>query len=404
MIFDFEGSDPECLQSRLRACIQTHAIGWTLMLITLQHVLAAFETLQDYDVGISREDLRAALSHLAEPYAWNFLTEITYEAAEHDHLHHLDLYEQWCRDFASASTSWKPTLCCPRPFFRERVVLHAYSGRRRPGDFQWFLDALGRQHKLEGFYVVSLDIVIDSTWGDIGNQKTQRFWLDSIRSGFVIGFLAGPPCCTWSIARDKKVANSNRRGPRVLRNREALWGFWSVSLKEKRQLFDGHLLLGFSLHAMVLLSSVQGCGALEHPAEPAEENAASIWRLPLMQMITTLPGFQHFLLGAGTAKRTGLLALNLSDLPTFLRGSAICAHIHRNQTIGVDEAGQFKTAKLKEYPPALCKALAEGFFSNFPLSTETMKAPHLPAEFINRCKQMTCTTMGHAICADYTGS
>ena len=409
MIFDFEGSDPADLQGRLRACIQTYAVGWTLTQITLRQVLEEFENLQDYDAGISRAELRAVLNRLAEPRAWNFLTEITYEAAEHDHLHHLDLYEQWCMDVANASTSWKPTLCCPRPLFRERVVLHAYSGRRRPGDFQWFLDALGRQHKLEGFYVVSLDIVIDATWGDIGNQQTQKFWLDSIRSGFVIGFLSGPPCCTWSIARGKKVANSNRKGPRVLRDREALWGFWSVSLKEKRQLYDGHLLLGFSLHAMVLLSSVQGCGALEHPAEPADENAASIWRLPLMQMITTLPGFQHLefaqgLLGADSAKRTGLLALNLSDLPTFLRGNAICAHVPRTQTIGIDEAGQFKTAKLKEYPPALCKALAEGFFSTFPLSTETVKASHLPPEFIQRCKHMTCNTMGHAIGADYAGT
>ena len=336
-----------------------------------------------------------------------FLTEITYEAAEHDHLHHLDLYEQWCSDIACASTPWKPTLCCPRPVFRERAVLHAYSGRRRPGDFQWYLDALGRQHKLEGFYV-SLDIVIDSTWGDISNQKTQKFWLDSIRSGFIIGFLSGPPCCTWSIARGKKVADSDRRSPRILRTREDLWGFWSVSLKEKRQLYDGHLLLGFSLQAMVLLSSVQGCGALEHPAEPKDAEAASIWRLPLMQMIVTLPGFQHFefaqgLLGADSAKRTGLLALNLPDLPTFLRGSAVCAHIPRNQTIGVDDTGQFKTAKLKEYPPALCKALAEGFFSNFPSFTETMKAPSLPADFIHRCRQMTCTAMGHSIGADYAG-
>ena len=115
----------------------------------------------------------------------------------------------------------------------------------------------------------------------------------------------------------------------------------------------------------------QGCGALEHPAEPADETAASIWRLPLMQMITALPGFQHFefargLLGADSAKRTGLLALNLSDLPTFLRSNAICAHVPRTQSIGVDEAGRFKTAKLKEYPPALCKALhCRGIFLHF---------------------------------------
>ena len=77
--------------------------------------------------------------------------------------------------------------------FRERIVLHAYSGRRRPGDFQWFLDELGRQHKLEGMFVVSLDLVIDATWGDISNPATQRFWLDALRSGYIVGFLSAPP-------------------------------------------------------------------------------------------------------------------------------------------------------------------------------------------------------------------
>ena len=396
------------LQHRMRTCIQTYDISWTQTQLTLRHVHQAISLLEEYDAATPRATALSALEFLLEPSAWGFLTEIRYETAGTEHLHHLDLYEQWCCDLATAPSPWRPTLTCPRPVFRERVVLHAYSGRRRPGDFQWFLDALGRQQKLEGFYVVSLDIVIDSTWGDIGNQKTQSFWLESMRAGFVIGFLSGPPCCTWSVARGKHVAGSHRRGPRVLRTASALWGFHSVSLKEKRQLMDGHLLLGFSLKAMVVLSTVESCGALEHPAEPADDQAASIWRLPIVQMIATLPGFRHYefaqgLLGADSAKRTGLLSLNLPDLPKFLRANAVCAHLPRAQTIGVDENGQFRTAKLKEYPPALCKALAEGFFSHFPPPEEVVKAPTLPADFVERCRHMTCTAMGTKIGADYAG-
>lgn len=59
--------------------------------------------------------------------------------------------------------------------------------------------------------------------------------------------------------------------------------------KTTARLLDGNLLLGFSLHAMILLSTVQGSGALEHPAEPTAEKAASICRLPLMQFIISLP-------------------------------------------------------------------------------------------------------------------
>ena len=42
------------------------------------------------------------------------------------------------------------------------------------------------------------------------------------------------------------------------------------------QLHDGHLLLGFSIHAMLLLFLNDGLGILEHPAEPADLAAASM--------------------------------------------------------------------------------------------------------------------------------
>jgi len=408
MIFDFQTNDSHALRTATVECIASHEIGWTQTQLTLNKIKDELINAPLYDAIVPRDTVCAVLSELADPINWKFLTEITYETANEDHLYHLDLYEQWCQDLASSPTPWRPTLQCPRPRFWERVVLHAYSGRRRPGDFQWYLDDLGKQGKLDGLFVVSLDIVIDSTWGDISNPTTQKFWLHALRSGHVIGFLCGPPCCTWSTARGKQLQQPKKRGPRVIRDRSDLWGFHSVSLREKRQLMDGHLLLGFSLHAMILLSTVQGSGALEHPAEPNDEQAASIWRLPLMQFILSLPGFSHIefaqgLLGADSTKRTGLLTLNLPDLPRYLRANAVCAHLPRAQTIGTDEHGQFRTAKLKEYPPALCKALAEGFFSILVPYNATEQTSHVPDDFLTRCAQMVCTNMGSHIGADYAG-
>lgn len=288
------------------------------------------------------------------------------------------------------------------------VLLHAYSGRRRPGDFQWYIDAMTAAGKLDGVYVVSLDIVIDSTWGDIGQDATQDFWLSAIARGQVLGMLSGPPCCTWSVARGKQgpTLPAHRRGPRVLRDVAHLWGYHSVSLREMYQLMDGHLLLGFSMKAMVLLSLVGASGALEHPALPDDPAAASIWRLPLMKLIISLPGFELLvcaqgLLGADSAKRTGLLALNLPGMPLHIRANAVCPHIPKGQSIGLDSQGQFRTAKLKEYPPAFCKALAEGFFSQLPSDKDLEKSPSLPHDFLHRCKAMTCTNMGQAIGADH---
>ena len=84
---------------------------------------------------------------------------------------------------------------CPRVRFCERVVLHAYSGRRRRGDFPWFFDQIAQKKGLEDVYVLSIDIVIDEVWGDIGQQHIQRHWLRAIRDGSV-AMLSGPSCCT----------------------------------------------------------------------------------------------------------------------------------------------------------------------------------------------------------------
>ena len=61
-----------------------------------------------------------------------------------------------------ADAPWQPTHV-PKPIGRERVILHAFSGRRRQGDCQWYLDALMAQSQ-DGLtlFVLSLDIVIDS--------------------------------------------------------------------------------------------------------------------------------------------------------------------------------------------------------------------------------------------------
>ena len=175
-----------------------------------------------------------------------------------------------------------------------------------------------------------------------------------------------------------------------------------------KQIHDGHILLGFSLHAMMLLAMADGLGILEHPGEPAEESAASIWRLPLVQLLLRLPGFAlrecaQGLFGAVSTKRTGLLTLNLTELPVHLRANMIRKELPRAATIGVDEEGRYKTAVLKEYPPALCKGLAEAFLHHFPPVDGQVDLPQLPAFFRERCLHMTCTEMGHSIGADFAG-
>ena len=193
MIFDFTINDSNALRTALIDCITGHAIGWTQTQLTLRKVKDDLTDAQIYDATVPRVVACTVLSELADPFSWQFLTEITYETANEDHLYHLDLYEQWCQDLASSSTPWRPTLQCPRPRFRERIVLHAYSGRRRPGDFQWYLDELGKQGKLDGLFVVSLDIVIDSTWEISAIPLHRNFGFKRCDQDTCLGSSAGHP-------------------------------------------------------------------------------------------------------------------------------------------------------------------------------------------------------------------
>lgn len=89
----------------------------------------------------------------------------------------------------------------------------------------------------------------------------------------------------------------------------------------------------------------------------------------------------------------------MPSLPLHFRRNALCSELPRTQTIGVDAQGRYRTAKLKEYPPAMCKALAECFVASFPL-IPTEDLDQLPPAFLTKCQAMHCTDMGTAIGAD----
>jgi hypothetical protein len=193
------------------------------------------------------------------------------------------------------------------------------------------------------------------------------------------------------------TARSKKPGPRILRDADHLWGFLSVSLREMAQLSDGHCLLGFSVTAMTILAT----GILEHPAEPEEQELASIWRLPIIQLLSRLPGMTHLnmaqgLLGAPSPKPTGLLALNLPTLPQQLVKWAVCSELPKGRSIGVDDAGVYKTAGLKEYPPAMCAAIASAFFTAIQSQSAMDTEQHVPSAFLEMCVSMTSNDFGDA--------
>ena len=192
----------------------------------------------------------------------------------------LQEWEACCTSLVTEShADWNRFQPLPQTLTRYKILLHAFAGRRRRGDIEWFLDQLASQHSGYTIMTVSIDIIIDSEFGDISKPSTQTFWLHHIKLGFVAGFIAGPPCNTWSKARARALADG--RGPRIVREPDAPWGLPSMRLGELHQVILGNILLGFSFVCIFALALHGGAALLEHPRGPEQGNTVSIWRLPI---------------------------------------------------------------------------------------------------------------------------
>eukprot|EP00435_Cladocopium_sp_Y103_P056507 s192_g19.t1 len=269
--------------------------------------------------GHTKVTIEELLTSLAHPTAWPFLCateEVTKKAVEVS----LDEWE-WLCDYSTPTppSQWN---CRPQGFGTHRYVLHAFSGRRRKSDFQMFLDAITKQ--FEGIYVytLSVDIILDSRWGNVADKEVQKFWLHASQQRWVIGYLAGPPCETWSKAREVTLAPAQGHhsafGPRVIRTILHPWGEHSLSLRELRQIIIGNQLMLFSIDAMAELYLVQGCGAVEHPALPDNSTSVSVWRTPLMNLLRSLEGSpQSFVIAAQPCTYRSLA---MSSVQTLLVG------------------------------------------------------------------------------------
>ena len=393
------------------ALISGCPISWTALRDTLTQWLQDFDEETCALAGVRQPDIVTFADRLRDFRLWPFLVDPLLTPDPGVRTEQLALYEAWCIDLAAIDEIWLPSQHRPRASLRERIVLHAYSGRRRHGDFQWFLDRCQLDNPGTLVHVVSVDIVIDPHLGNISDPTIREFWYHGMRQGYVAGLLSGPPCCTWSRARGKIPPGmpQHKRAPRVLRDLARLWGFHSVSLREKMQLMDGHTLLAFSLQAMCILATTGGIGALEHPDDPRDDqNCASIWRLPIVNMLLQLPGMAFIslaqgLLGAQSPKPTGLMTLNLPSLPSEILRWAVCKNLPRRTTIGVNATGEFRTAGLKEYPPAFCAALAHAFSAALIPESSEPATQSVPEDFLSKCKKLVCTEFGEHFGPDWTG-
>eukprot|EP00435_Cladocopium_sp_Y103_P071791 s39_g38.t1 len=263
-----ELSDPQSLSETLQHEIRQHAVCWTTCRKTLCYFLDEFSQADADPLVVSFESVVHCVRCLCEPAAWPFLQTPCLRPSR-SMTGELPLWEQWYEAIAwTPPAHWSDLQPLPRSLTKQRIILHAYAGRRRRGDIEWYIDAMSAHYSAVVLQVVSIDIIIDEVYGDISRATTRSFWLRHISQGHVVGFLAGPPCNTWSRARAHQLEAA--RGPRVVRTPDEPWGKQSLSLRELTQVGLGTLLLGFALQCMLALALHSGAGFLEHPKEPDE--------------------------------------------------------------------------------------------------------------------------------------
>lgn len=372
----------------LISCIQRCTVTFEELRSTLDLTIATYGQQEAEITGIPVARLHPLLRQLAQEEFWQLRWSL-----------HQD--SQDTLDFCQITSDdrCKDWVIDPKPsaslggFHRERVVLHLFSGRRRVGDLQLYMERLHAELPHCDLTVVSVDLVSNKEWGDVSLPHVRSFWLDAIRRGWVAGALAGPPCESWSTARSRELVGE--AGPRPLRSREHLWGLPALRLCECQQVLLGNILLAFTIEVLVMLYLTDGIGAFEHPACREEEDAPSVWRLPLVRQLLLLPGFQLLTIhqgrfGAPSAKPTGLMLLNMPNAAQDLSAWWISQPPYPEVSIGRSQDGSFRTCKLKEYPPALCAGLSTAFTRAIevaPLRTDGC----VPPAFITRCKEMKCS-------------
>ena len=166
------------------------------------------------------------------------------------------------------------------PLTQQPVLIHLYSGRRRHGDLQACIEELTWPEEAWRPIVISLDVVLDAHWENVLSPQAQEFWLSQISKGAIHGVIAGPPCETWSVARERYYQTFS--GPRPVRDLESLWGLTSLSLREALQVLTADRLLTFPLATFLRMWYLRRWFVLEHPAPPDRSRhpaAPSIWEL-----------------------------------------------------------------------------------------------------------------------------
>ena len=274
-----------------------------------------------------------------------------------------------------------------QPRYKPGVFAHLFSGHRRQDDFQ---SCTEKAHSI----AISIDIIFHIELGDMARPQTFALIARAMKEGIILGWLAGPPCETWSKARGQ-ILEDGRPGPRVLRSLAEPHGMSFLNKREDEQTTTGSLLLGVAARLLIVALRT-GCSAiLEHPGEDENTwNSVSIWRLAFFRFLLKFPRCRkvrvlqgHY--GAYAVKPTDFLLVNISPTAEERLVKGRTTALPKFAAIGLGEDKQWRTTRLKEYPRALCHTLAEISLASQPIPANGLP---IPTWF---------TEITHALCAEF---
>ena len=241
------------------------------------------------------------------------------------------------------------------------IIVHFFSGRRRMGDLQMYLEHLNSSKEFN-VTVLSVDLAVDRTKCDLMIPKQRQKWDDLLCSGRVAAVVMGPPCETFTAARENELPGCSVR---PIRTAAEPWGKQGCKNHEITQLHTGNTLIQFALKACARMVCTGGMALMEHPAQPPKPESVSIWQVEEAQILREAPcsdqlAFHQSIHGAESKKPTSILVVRMQKIRKYIFKNQLGEEESKGllTLLGKDENGKFKTARAKEYPPSLNKAIA----------------------------------------------
>lgn len=171
----------------------------------------------------------------------------------------LDIVDRWLADKVKAGFVMRPLP------YKPVMIAHLFSGHRRPGDLQEFLERIMIEpHEVK---VLSVDIVFSEELGNLAKPGIYPKFRDAFHCGLLVAAGCGPPCESWSRAR---LHGARDRGPMTLRSASHLKGLPALQLKEFGQVAIGNDLLGIALNLAIIALIAGAYFFLEHPKCPPD--------------------------------------------------------------------------------------------------------------------------------------